>query len=177
MKISLYEECTVAYKGKQPNIEYFPMPISPFPFISPDFLRHAGYFQKLPCIVPWEFPTSRSELEEMACSPRILAQIIYLLVLLFGNSLSYGTPYAVAASKSVLCLFMCALHIISECLQTMQLDNQVSMKESVFSYGSTPPTFKDNSIRKVPSLLPPKHRLIDHSSPHWCLQMYPEPET
>lgn len=89
----------------------------PFPFISPDFLRHAEYFQKLPCIAPWEFPTSRSELEEMACSPRISAQIICLLVLLFGNSLSYGTPCAVAASKSVLCLFMCTLHIISECLQ------------------------------------------------------------
>lgn len=50
--------------------------------------------------------------------------------------------------------------------KTMELDIQVRMKESVFSYGSTPPTFKDNSIREVPSLLPPKHRLIDHSSPH-----------
>lgn len=58
-------------KGKQANNESLSMPISPLSFVSPDFLRHAEYFQKF-ISVAWELPTSRSKLEEILCPQRIL---------------------------------------------------------------------------------------------------------
>lgn len=75
--------------------------------------------------------------------------------------------HALLLPARVFYVFLCVPYTLSLCVsQTMHLDIQVRMKEIVFSHGSTTPTFKDNSIRKVLSLLPPKHHLIDHSSPH-----------
>lgn len=50
LKISLYKVRTVAYKGKGANIKSVSTPISPFPFVSPDFLRHTEYLEKFLCV-------------------------------------------------------------------------------------------------------------------------------